>query len=163
MTSWVEAAVLYVHLISAALFVGGSFFMWLVLEPVSHRLGLDEAARTRLVGQTARRFGQMVIPLLAILVGTGLYNASWYLPRGSVVGVSLPGELLVAKSVTVVVLIALIYVHGLYYGKRIVRMAREGDVEGLRALRRRSRVVAYANLGLMLVVLAFAVALQAVA
>ncbi len=162
MNPWVDAAVLWVHLLSAVLFVGGSFFMWLVVEPVSHRVMPDEASRTQLVGRLARRFGQVVTPLLLLLVATGLYNASWYLPSVTAPLSSLAGQLLFAKSVLVAVMIALIYVHGLYFGRRISRLAREGQVEGLRRIRRRSRLVAYANLGLMLVILALAVGLQTV-
>ncbi len=159
---WVDAAILWVHLFSAVLFVGGSFFMWLVVEPVSYRLGVDEAARTQLVGRLARRFGQVVTPLLVVLVVTGLYNASWYLPTPASPLSSLGGQVLIAKSGLVVLLVVLIYVHGFYFGRKISRLAREGQVEALRQVRRKSRLVAYANLGLMLVVLALAVALQLV-
>ncbi len=162
MNAWIDAAILWVHLFSAVLFVGGSFFFWLVLEPVSHRIVTDEAARTVLIGRLARRFGQFTTPLLILLILTGLYNASWYLPSLSDPLATLPGQVLVLKAVVVAALVVLIYVHGLYFGRRISRLARAGDVDGLRRIRRKSRVVSYVNLGLMLVVLALAVALQMV-
>lgn len=161
--AWVDATVLGVHLFSAVLFVGGSFFMWLVVEPVSYRLASDEAARTQLVGRLARGFGRMATSLLVVLIVTGLYNATWYLPSLSDPWSSLPGRLLIVKAALVALLVALVYVHGLYFGRRIGRLAREGRVDALREVRRRSRLVAYANLGLMLAILGFAVALQMVA
>ncbi len=160
--AWIDAAVLAVHLVSAVLFVGGSLFFWLVVEPASYALGLDEAARTAVIGRLARRFGRITTPLLVILVGTGLYNASWYLPSVGALTTTVPGEVLLAKSVVVAGLIVLIYVHGAYYGPRIVRLARERRYDELRALRRRSRAVSFANLALMLVVLVLAVVLQSV-
>ncbi len=162
MNDWVDAAVLWVHLFSAVLFVGGSFFMWLVLEPVSHRVMTDEAARTLLVGRVARRFGQFTTPLLVVLIVTGLYNATWYLPSPASPLSTLGGRILVVKAVAVAVLVALIYAHGIYFGRKISRLAREGKVDALRQIRRKSRVVSYANLGLMLAVLGLAVALQMV-
>ncbi len=162
MNPWIDAAILWVHLFSAVLFVGGSFFFWLVLEPVSYRVVSDEAARTVLIGRLARRFGQFTTPLLIVLILTGLYNASWYLPSLSDPLASLPGQVLVLKAVVVLALVILIYVHGIYFGRRISRLARAGDVDGLRQIRRKSRVVSYVNLGLMLAVLALAVALQMV-
>lgn len=158
-----QAAVLAVHLFSAVLFVGGSFFLWLVVEPVSHRLAPDEAARTRMMGQFARRFGTFSTSLLIVLVLTGLYNATWYLPSTADLLSTAAGRFLLAKGLVVVVLIALIYVHGLYFGRKISALARAGDVEGLRAVRRVSRRISYTNLGLMVVVLALAAILQVVA
>ena len=41
-----------------------------------------------------------------------------------------------------------------------MRLAREKDLEGLKAVRRRSRVISYANLALMVVILVLAVMLR---
>lgn len=157
---WVQNLVLGIHLFSAVLFVGGSFFIWLVVEPASYAAVPDESARTVLMGRVARRFGRLVTPLLVVLVASGLYNASWYLPHGTGWLATTAGRLLAAKSVAVVVLIALVYVHGRYFGPRIVALARAGRTDELKAVRRLSRKVAYANLGLMVLVLALAVLLQ---
>ena len=155
-----EIAVLYVHLFAAVLFVGGSFFFWLILEPVTYSLTRDESERTALVARVARRFGQFTNPLLILLVATGIYNATWYLPSLSALTMTPGGELLLTKGLVVAVLIALIYLHGAYYGPKIVRLARERRYDELRALRRRSRAVSMINLALMLAVLLLAVLLQ---
>ncbi len=156
-----DLAVLYVHLFAAVLFVGGSFFFWLILEPVSYTLHRDESERTAMVAKVARRFGQFTNPTLVILVATGLFNATWYLPSLSALTTTPGGEVLLAKGLVVVVLVALIYLHGAYYGPKIVRLARERRFADLRALRRRSRTVSMINLALMLAVLLLAVLLQA--
>ncbi len=156
-----QLAVLAVHLTSAVLFVGGSLFFWLVLEPASHEALPQEGERTVLVGRVARRFGRFTTPLLVVLIVTGLYNASWYLPGPGALFGTFFGQVLLAKSVTVAVLVALVYLHGRYYGPKIVALARAGKIDELQALRRRSRKVSYLNLGLMVVVLALAVVLQA--
>ncbi len=160
MMNLVALVILWVHLVSAVLFVGGSFFIWLVVDPVSYLVTSDEAARTKLMGQMARRFGRWTHPLLAVLVLTGLYNASWYLPSTGALLTTPEGQILLAKALAVAALIALIYVHGLYYGRRIVRLAREGKIDELRQVRRHSRVVSWVNLSLMLVILGLAVLLQ---
>ena len=157
-----QTAVLTVHLFAAVLFVGGSFFIWLVVDPVSHRLTSDEAARTRMIAQFARRFGTWSTPLLVVLILTGVYNATWYLPAGASLLSTTPGRVLFVKVLLVGVLVALIYVHGLYFGRKISALAREGDLEGLRRVRRVSRLISYANLGLMIAVLALAAMLQTV-
>ncbi len=155
-------AILWVHLFCAVLFVGGSFFMWLVVMPASHRLAKDESERTLIVGKIAKDFGRITNPILIILVLTGIYNATWYLPSFDYLFTfqSYGAIVLFVKVVLVSVLIVLIYVHGAYYGRKIVRLAREKDVEGLKAVRRKSRIISFANLALMMAILILAVMLQ---
>jgi putative copper resistance protein D len=86
---------------------------------------------------------------------------TWYLPSMNDLLSTYAGGLLVAKISSVAALIVLIYVSNVYYGKRIVRLAKEERLEELQALRRRSRLVSFANLGLMLVILAVVVLMQA--
>lgn len=62
-----DVLVLWIHLFSAVLFVGGSFFMWLVTVPASHLITDDEAERTRIVGKIARAFGNTTMPVLVVL------------------------------------------------------------------------------------------------
>jgi copper resistance protein D len=158
-----DTAILWVHLFCAVLFVGGSFFMWLVVMPASHRFAKDESERTQIIGKIAKDFGRITNPILAILVLSGIYNVTWYLPSFAYLFSfkSYAASVLFAKVVLVVILVALIYAHGVYYGRRIVRLAREKDVEGLRAVRRKSRIISFTNLALMIVILILAVMLQA--
>lgn len=155
-----DAVVLWVHLFTAVLFVGGSLFMWLVVVPVSHRFAKDESERTQIVGKIAKEFGRFVTPALAVLVLTGLYNVSWYLPTPGALFDTLLGALLLVKVVLVVVLVALIYVANVYFGKRIVKLARENRLEELKAIRKKSRLVSFTNLFLMLVILVLAALMQ---
>jgi len=151
--------VLWVHLFSAVLFVGGSFFMWLVIVPASRLITSDESERTRIVGKIARAFGDLTNPIIVVLVFTGLYNATWYLQSANAL-LEYPGTLLLAKRILVAVLLLFIYVHNVYFGKRIIRLAKEGRLDELKALRKRSRVVSAANLTLMLLILLLATMMQ---
>ena len=154
--------VLWVHLFCAVLFVGGSFFMWLVLMPASKSFAKDESDRTQIVGKIARQFGRITNPILLLLVLTGIYNVSWYLPSYEYLlsFKSYEATVLFVKVIMVALLMALVYAHGAYYGRKIVKLARERDVEGLKVVRRRSRIISYANLALMIAILILAVMLQ---
>jgi len=151
--------VLWVHLFSAVLFVGGSFFMWLVIVPASHLITSDESERTRIVGKIARSFGNLTNPLIVVLVVTGLYNATWYLPSANGL-LEYPGTLLLAKAILVSLLLLLIYVHNVYFGKRIIQLARESKLDELKALRKTSSIVSAANLTLMLLILLLSTMMQ---
>jgi uncharacterized membrane protein len=143
----------------AVLFVGGSFFMWIVVLPASRLITKDESERTRIIGKMARAFGNLTNPVLILLLITGLYNATWYLqsPTGLF---EYPGTILLGKMILVLILLVLIYVHNVYFGKKIVRLAEERKLEDLKALRRKSRLVSAANLSLMILILFLAVMLQ---
>lgn len=155
-----NAVILWVHLLMAVLFVGGSFFMWLVVVPSSRLTTADESERTRITGVIAKRFGRMTNIVLIILVLTGIYNASWYLPSTAALFDTPTGNILLLKVILVGALVLLIYVHNVYFGKKIIQLAREKRLEELKALRKRSRLVSAANLVLMLVILLLAVMLQ---
>jgi uncharacterized membrane protein len=154
-----DVVVLWIHLFMAVLFVGGSFFMWMVVLPASKLVAKDESERTRIIGKIARAFGNLTRPVLVVLILTGVYNASWYLQSTSG-PFDYPGTILLTKMVLVLILLVLIYVHNVYFGRKIVRLAEEKKPEELKALRKKSRVVSLANLSLMLVILILAVMLQ---
>ncbi len=75
----VDIIVLWIHIFCAIIFVGGSFFMWLVLWPASFKVTQDERERTLMVGRVAKRFAYFTHVTIATLVVTGIYNATWYL------------------------------------------------------------------------------------
>jgi copper resistance protein D len=156
----VQAIILWIHLFSAVLFVGGSFFMWIVVMPASHLITQDESERTQIVGKIAKAFAKISIASIAILIVTGIYNASWYLSTFSDLLDTSGGMILLAKSILVVALIGLIVIHNVYFGKRIIKLAREKRIDELKMLRKRSRIVSFTNLGLMLAILVLAVLLQ---
>jgi len=72
----VDMVVLWVHLFSATHFVGGSFFMWLVVLPASRLITNDESERTRIVGKIAKVFGKITTPTRFVLVQSGPYNVA---------------------------------------------------------------------------------------
>jgi len=114
----------------------------------------------QIVEKIARQFGRITSPTLVVLVLSGVYNASWYLPSTSALFDTYLGNLLLVKTVLVILLVVLIYVHGLYFGTKIVRLARERKLEELNAVRKQSRIVSAANLVLMMAILVLAVFLQ---
>ena len=71
-----DAVVLWIHLLSAVLFVGGSLFIWLVVLPASKLIAEDESERMQIIEKIARRFGRITNITLVVLVLSGVYNAS---------------------------------------------------------------------------------------
>jgi uncharacterized membrane protein len=154
-------ALLWIHIFFAIIFIGGSYFMWLVLWPASFKVSDDEKQRTRFVGVVAKRFAYFSHVSLLILIVTGLILAfGWYLPQPSDLTTTLPGKILLSKIAVVAAMIAIVYGNNMYHGKRIMRLSREGKKEELQKLRRMSHILSFISLGLMAVIVVLAVALQ---
>ena len=69
---------------------------------------------------------------------TGLYNATWYLGPDFINALlyTSGGQILFLKGIVVVAMVLLMYANNMYHGKRIMKMAQEGDMEGLKKLRK---------------------------
>ena len=127
--------------------------------PASRLLTTDESERTQIIGKIAKLFGRTVTPTLIIIILTGIYNASWYL-RSVQDLLIYPGTLLLTKIILVIILLILIYVHNVYFGKRIMALARERNIEGLKKIRKTSRKISALNLILMATIFLLAVLMQ---
>ena len=143
------------------IFVGGSFFIWVVVIPASYKITDDEKLRTRIVGLIGKQFAWITNVFLIILVFTGIYNATWYLNYNFFALFNTQGgNILLVKIVLVGAMILIMYGNNLYHGKRIMKMAREGRMDELRKLRKWSHMLSYITLGLMIAITIAAVALQ---
>lgn len=153
--------ILWLHIFSAIIFVGGSFFIWVVVIPASYKITDDEKLRTRIVGLIGKQFALITNVFLIILILTGIYNATWYLNYNFFALFNTQGgNILLVKIVLVGAMILIMYGNNLYHGKRIMKMAREGRMDELRKLRKWSHMLSYITLGLMIAITITAVALQ---
>ncbi|MCW6161151.1 MAG: hypothetical protein LVQ97_03125 [Candidatus Micrarchaeales archaeon] len=131
------------------LFIGGSFFMWLVVVPWSKEAIKDEAMRTVLLAKISKKFARLTWMLLSTLIITGIINALWYLPEGTATG-NAGAYLTVAMVLSTAILIILLYGPGRYYGRQIAKYGRAGDLEKLAIVRKKSTIISYTNLAIML-------------
>ncbi len=157
----IDLIILWIHVFTAIFFVGGSFFIWLVVYPASFKITDDEKLRTRIVGRIGKEFAAFTNVSIIILILTGLYNATWYL--GSDFTYALlnteGGQILLVKGIFVVAMVLLMYGNNIYHGKRIMKMSQEGNLEGLKRLRKTSHLLSYITLALMMIITILAVAL----
>ncbi len=156
----VDLIVLWLHLFFAIIFIGGSFFIWFIVWPASYDITDDESLRTKIVGRIAKRFALFTHISLAVLVATGIYNATWYLPSFSSLFSTAGGRILLSKSIVVLAAIVIIYTNNLYHGKKIMAFAREKRYEEMKAMRKRTHLFSYISLGLLFLITVLAAALQ---
>lgn len=153
------------HVLSAIVWVGGMLFLALVMVPVARKL--QPAERGMLVGAIGRRFRVIGWVCIALLIVTGVVNASYRgVTWGSIISgqiaVSDFGWLLAVKVGLVVVMIVLSAVHDFAIGPASTRALERKDADAAReaaALRRKASWLGRLNAVLALVVVALAVAL----
>lgn len=152
MTVLINIIFLWVHLFAAIIFIGGSFFIWLVVWPASYGLANTEAQRSIIVGRIAKRFAYFTHVSIAVLVASGTYLALPYLQSPSSLSTTLPGELLFAKILVVVSMIILTYANNIYHGRKIMRLVAQGKLEDVTRVRKLTHLSSFITLGLMMII-----------
>ncbi len=147
-----DLIVLWVHLFAAIIFIGGSFFIWLVVWPASYGLANTKAQRSIIVGRIAKRFAYFTHASIAILIASGIYLAMPYLQSPALISTTLGGQLLSAKVVVVVMMIVLMYTNNIYHGRKIMRLIAEAKLDEARRVRKLTHLASFITLGLMVMI-----------
>ena len=172
MTIWLRQAVLFLHLLAAAFWVGEILFVALVIGPLARNLPPPE--RAELMRGVGRRTLPWIWVAIAILVVTGIGNLYFLgigprrLVQPAFYGNAF-GWLLAAKLLAAAGMIAHAATHDLIYRRRMRRVratmvtAAEAERPALEAehdrLRRAAAAVGRGNLWLAIIVLALAAGL----
>jgi len=153
----------FIHILSAIIWIGGMFFLALVVVPVTR--GLPAAQRTMLFGAVGRRFRVVGWVCIALLLVTGTVNAtyrgvSWGNLFSSELWGSPFGATLALKLAVVALMLALSVYHDFILGPRSLDVARAGGAPALaERLRKRASMMGRAEAILALVVVILAIML----
>ena len=119
-----QAIITWIHLVSAAIWVGGSLFIGAVMSPLLKTMSTSLEERLQFMIKVGRRFNKIAIPSLIILIGTGIYNSIAFLNKPDLLLSSSYGNFLIVKIILVVALILAYAVH-----VRIIRKDVEEKIE----------------------------------
>ena len=106
-----QALLTWVHITSAAIWVGGSLFIGVVFAPILKKMSMPVEERIQLMVQVGRRFNKLALPALFILMATGMYQAHLVLQKSDILYETSYGHVLIVKMVLVAALVALYAVH----------------------------------------------------
>ncbi len=108
----IEGAIItWVHLVSAAIWVGGGIFLGAVLAPVLKHTSLSLEERIGLMIRVGRRFNMIGVPALGVLIVTGIYTSRGFLSHPNLLLESSYGVYLTVKMILVVAVIITYVVH----------------------------------------------------
>src|SRR4051794_18410037 len=121
----------FVHILSAIVWVGGMLFLALVVVPATR--GLPPAERSALFGAISRRFRTVGWICIGVLIVTGAINAAfrgvtWDTMFTAALWSSAFGTTLALKIGVVAVMVGLSVYHDFVIGPRSVRIMKQGTL-----------------------------------
>ncbi len=158
-----QALLTWVHITSAAIWVGGSLFIGVVFAPILKKMSMPVEERIQLMVQVGRRFNKLAMPALFILMATGMYQAHLVLQKSDILYETSYGHVLIIKMVLVAALVALYAVH-----VRIIRkdvedkiIAKQMPEDQLQKLRKKIIILGEVTVVLSVIILFLASVLNA--
>ncbi len=106
-----QVIITWIHLTSAAIWVGGSLFIGAVLAPILKTMSFSLEERLQMMIRVGRRFNKIAIPSLIILIGTGIYSSSSFFNNSNLLFSTDYGNFLLIKIILVIALIITYIVH----------------------------------------------------
>ena len=157
-----QALLTWIHITSAAIWVGGSLFIGVVFAPILKKMSMPVEERIQLMVQVGRRFNKLALPALFILIATGMYQAHLVLQKSDILYETSYGHVLIIKIILVAALVILYAVH-----VRIIRkdedkiIAKEMPQEELQKLRKKIIILGEVTVVLSIIILFLASVLNA--
>ncbi len=158
-----QAIITWIHLVSAAVWVGGSLFIGAVLAPILKKMSLTLEERIQMMVTVGRRFNKIAVPSLIILVATGLYNSHSVLTSPDLLFATSYGIYLFIKVILVIILIVAFTIHVRIIRKEIEDkiIAKEMTESQIKKLRKKIIILGEIIVILSVAILFFAALLDA--
>ena len=106
-----QALLTWIHLTSAAIWVGGSLFIGAVLAPILKTMSFSLEERLQIMIKVGRKFNKIAIPSLIILIVTGIYNSVSFFNNYELLFSTNYGNLLTIKIILVIAIIIAYIIH----------------------------------------------------
>jgi len=106
-----QALLTWIHLTSAAIWVGGSLFIGAVLAPILKTMSFSLEERLQIMIKVGRKFNKIAIPSLIILIVTGIYNSVSFFTNYEMLFSTNYGNLLTIKIILVIAIILAYIIH----------------------------------------------------
>ena len=115
----IDGFIIWIHLLSASIWVGGSIFIGIILAPMLKHIGNSMEERIIIMIKIGRRFNTIAFPSFIILMLTGLYNSRFFFEYPYNFIETDYGILLLIKIVLVIITLASYITHIKIFGKDI--------------------------------------------
>jgi len=163
MTPLEQAIIMWIHLISASIWVGGSLFIGIVFSPLLKSMFDSVEERLQIMIKVGKRFNKIAVPSLIILIGTGLYNSHQLLLKPELLIATSYGNFLIIKIILVFALIVTYVIHVRIIRKEIEDkiMSKQMSSHQIQRLRKKIIILGEITVVLSVTILFFASLLDA--
>lgn len=163
MTPLEQAIIMWIHLLAAAIWVGGSLFIGVVFSPLLKTMYGSIEERLQIMIKVGKRFNKIAVPALIILIGTGLYNSHVLLSKPDLLMATSYGNFLIIKIILVIALIITYIVHVRVIRKDVEEkiMSKQMSPQQIQKLRKKIIILGEITVVLSVAILFFASLLDA--
>ena len=158
-----QAIISWIHLVAAAIWVGGSIFIGIVFSPILKTITTSIEERIQIMIKVGKRFNKIAVPSLIILMITGLYNSHLLLSKPDLLMATSYGTFLTIKIILVIALIVTYTIH-----VRVIRkdvedqiMSKQMPIQEIQNLRKKIIILGEITVVLSIAILFFAALLDA--
>ena len=158
-----QAIITWIHLVSAAVWVGGTLFIGAVLAPLLKKMSMSLEERIQMMVLVGRRFNKIAVPSLIILIATGIYNSQQVIINPDSLLSTSYGSFLLVKIILVIVLVIAFIVHVRIIRKDVEQkiISKEMTEKQIQKLRKKIIILGEIIVVLSVAVLFFAALLDA--
>ncbi len=152
----------WIHLVAAAIWVGGSIFIGIVFSPILKTISTSTEERIQIMIKVGKRFNKIAVPSLIILMITGLYNSHLLLGKPELLMTTSYGIFLTVKIVLVIALIITYAVHVRVIRKEVEDqiMSKQMPTKQIQKLRKKIIILGEITVVLSISILFFAALLD---
>jgi copper resistance protein D len=137
----IDVFIIWLHLICASIWVGGSIFLGLILAPMLGSITKSMEERLSIMIRVGRRFNMVALPSFLVLILTGLYNSRAYLiDPGALIRTDY-GIILLIKIVVVIGVLITYFIHIRLLSDEVEKKIKTENIYSLYVQSIRSRII----------------------
>ena len=158
-----QTIITWIHLVAAAIWVGGSLFIGIVFSPLLKTISTSLEERIQIMIKVGKRFNKIAVPSLIILMATGLYNSHLLLSKPDLLFATSYGTFLTIKIILVIALIITYVIHVRIIRKDVEEqiISNQMPLEQIQKLRKKIIILGEVTVVLSVAILFFAALLDA--
>jgi len=159
MTALEQAILTWIHLMAAAIWIGGSLFIGIVFSPLLKTM----TERMKIMIRVGKRFNKIAVPALIILMVTGLYSSHVLLSKPELLVSTSYGMFLIIKIILVIALVITYVIHVRIIRKDVEEkiMSNQMSTSQIQKLRKKIIILGEVTVFLSIAILFFASLLDA--
>lgn len=136
-----QAVITWIHLVCAAIWVGGSLFIAIVFAPLLKTMAPSVEERLQIMIKVGRRFNKIAIPSLVILIATGIFNVHQMIIRPDFLFSTSYGIMVVIKIILVIALLISFGVHVRIIRKDVEQKIIQKQLSGAQVAKLRKKII----------------------